>query len=76
MDIVRPDAFHGRQGAVEHMIQAAVLMHTLEGSHVPRVANYADLAVVAGGIGADRTGVAGGVVAAGLAEADGLAAFP
>ena len=76
VDIIRADAFHGRQGAVQHMVQPVVFMGALDCRHIPRIPDDADLSVVAGRIGADGTGVPGGIVAADTAEVDRLPPFP
>ena len=56
MDVIRTDALHGGKGAVEHMVEAMVLMHPLEGGDIPGIPHDADLPVVAGVIRAAVTG--------------------
>ena len=46
-DILRPDALHRGDGAVQHVIAALEIAHALHGGHVARVAYHADHAVVA-----------------------------
>ena len=75
-DILRPDALHRGDGAVQHVIAALEIAHALHGGHVARVAYHADHAVVAALIGTDRAGVFHRVVAADRAVFYRLAALP
>ena len=66
-DIVRPDVPHGRQRAVQHMVQALVFLGSLERDHVARLRDHADGLLVACLIRADRAGLAVRQILAALA---------
>ncbi len=67
-DLVGPDAVHGGNRAVQHMVQPLVLVDALDGRNVARVFNHADHVPVAGRRRADFAGVGIGEVAADRAQ--------
>lgn len=73
--LVGSDAIHGREGAVQHVVQPVILAAALQGQHISGLLDHADEAAVAQGIRADRARLLAGIHDVQADRAGGEAAF-